>query len=127
MRLPKKEGLNIVPFIDIMLVLLAIILSTASFVAQGQIKVNIPESSSAMLNQEQKKIQITINEMNEFFIDGRSVPKTALKDEIMNIDNKMQIELIADNQANFASFIEILDILKAKNHENFTIKAKMKG
>ena len=46
MRLNKKDGLNIVPFIDIMLVLLAIVLSISTFIAQGKIAVDLPSASS---------------------------------------------------------------------------------
>ena len=34
-EIPKKEPLNIVPFIDIMLVLLAMVLSISTFIAKG--------------------------------------------------------------------------------------------
>lgn len=127
MRLPRKEGLNIVPFVDIMLVLLAIILSTASFIAQGQIKVNLPESSSAMLNKEDKKIQIGVDEANNFLYEGKIIDIENLKSNIMLIDNKTQIELVSDSEAKFSSFIEILDILKNKHHENFTIQTRIKN
>ncbi|MEE9104639.1 biopolymer transporter ExbD, partial [Helicobacter pylori] len=40
----RGDGLNIVPFIDIMLVLLAIVLSVSTFIAQGKIKVNLPNA-----------------------------------------------------------------------------------
>lgn len=126
MRLPRKEGLNIVPFVDIMLVLLAIILSTASFIAQGQIKVNLPESSTAKIENNDKTIVITIDNTNQFFLDSNPITKDSLKEKIMQIDSKTQIQLISDSDAKFSSFIEILDILKSKNHENFTIQTEVK-
>lgn len=43
-EIPKKEPLNIVPFIDIMLVLLAMVLSISTFIAKGEIKINLPAS-----------------------------------------------------------------------------------
>lgn len=45
--MPKKEGLNVIPLIDIMLVLLAIVLSVSTFIAQGSIKIDLPNSESA--------------------------------------------------------------------------------
>ena len=39
----KFDEINIIPFIDIMLVLLAIVLITASFISQGKIQVNVPK------------------------------------------------------------------------------------
>lgn len=46
-EIPKKEPLNIVPFIDIMLVLLAMVLSVSTFIAKGEIPIVLPESRSA--------------------------------------------------------------------------------
>lgn len=55
MRLHRKDGLNVVPFIDIMLVLLAIVLSISTFIAQGKIKLDLPEASSATPQKDEKK------------------------------------------------------------------------
>lgn len=125
MRLPRKEGLNIVPLVDIMLVLLAIVLSTASFIAHGQIKVNLPESSTAKVEQNDKKISIVVDSSNNFFLDGKTISKDSLKEQISQIDSKTQVQLVSDSDAKFSSFIEILDILKSKNHENFTIQTEV--
>ncbi len=43
----------IVPFIDIMLVLLCIVLSISSFIAQGKIEVHLPASSSRSEHEKQ--------------------------------------------------------------------------
>ena len=126
MRLPRKEGLNIVPLVDIMLVLLAIVLSTASFIAHGQIKVNLPESTTAKVEQDERKVMIVVDSMNNFFLDGNRISKEALQHRIMQIDSKTQVQLISDSDAKFSSFIEILDMLKSKNHENFTIQTEVK-
>ena len=46
-EIPKKEPLNIVPFIDIMLVLLAMVLSISTFIAKGEIQINLSKSKTA--------------------------------------------------------------------------------
>ena len=51
--MPKKEGLNVIPLIDIMLVLLAIVLSISTFIAQGNIKIDLPNSESAEKKQDE--------------------------------------------------------------------------
>ena len=55
-----KGGLNIVPFIDIMLVLLAIVLSISTFIANGQIKVDLPTAKNAVASNDEKH-EITIS------------------------------------------------------------------
>jgi len=42
MRLKRFDNMNVVPFIDIILVILVIVLTTASFIQLGVIEVNLP-------------------------------------------------------------------------------------
>ena len=122
MRLNKKDGLNIVPFIDIMLVLLAIVLSISTFIAQGHIKIDLPNSESAEKKQDENdKIAVLINKDNEFFIGEDKIAEENLKEKLNEIKNETLIELKSDKESKFDSFIKVIDILKEKNHENFAI------
>ena len=122
MRIPKKEGLNVIPLIDIMLVLLAIVLSVSTFIAQGKIQIDLPNSESAEKKQDDKeKVVIIINKDNEFFIDDIKIADEELKNKINEIKNDTLIELKSDKESKFDSFVKVIDILKEKNHENFAI------
>ena len=122
MRMPKKEGLNVIPLIDIMLVLLAIVLSISTFIAQGNIKIDLPNSESAEKKQDEKdKIAVLINKDNEFFIGEEKIAEENLKEKLNEIKNETLIELKSDKESKFDSFIKVIDILKEKNHENFAI------
>ena len=122
MRMPKKEGLNVIPLIDIMLVLLAIVLSVSTFIAQGNIKIDLPNSESAEKKQDENdKIAVLINKDNDFFIGEEKVPEENLKEKLNEIKNETLIELKSDKESKFDSFIKVIDILKEKNHENFAI------
>ena len=120
--MPKKEGLNVIPLIDIMLVLLAIVLSVSIFIAQGSIKIDLPNSESAEKKQDENdKIAVLINKDNDFFIGEEKVPEENLKEKLNEIKNETLIELKSDKESKFDSFIKVIDILKEKNHENFAI------
>lgn len=121
MSMPKKEGLNVIPLIDIMLVLLAIVLSVSTFIAQGNIPVDLPSSKSAVQNEDQEKVVIVINKDNEFFIDDTKVEEDELKEHIDKIDSKMLIQLKSDKESRYETFVKVIDILKEKKHENFAI------
>ena len=124
MRLNRKDGLNIVPFIDIMLVLLTIVLSISTFIAQGKIKVDLPTASSAEKpKEEQKSVVIVVDKDNKIFIDEIETSFDDLEAKLKAIDNKTLIELKSDKNAKFDIFIQIVDILKGKGHENFGIRA----
>ncbi|MBE9869732.1 TonB system transport protein ExbD [Campylobacter concisus] len=123
MRLNKKDGLNIVPFIDIMLVLLAIVLSISTFIAQGKIAVDLPSAKSAQQDKEdEKKVSVVIDKDNKFFIDDVEISEDELKDKLNAVDIKTLIELKSDKNAKFDSFVKVIDILKEKGHENFAIQ-----
>lgn len=123
MRLNKKDGLNIVPFIDIMLVLLAIVLSISTFIAQGKIAVDLPSASSTeQIKEDEKKVSVVIDKDNKFFIDDAEISEDELKDKLNAVDIKTLIELKSDKNAKFDSFVKVVDILKEKGHENFAIQ-----
>ncbi len=123
MRLNKKDGLNIVPFIDIMLVLLAIVLSISTFIAQGKIAVDLPSPNSAEQSKEDdKKVSVVIDKDNKFFIDDVEISENELKDKLNAVDIKTLIELKSDKNSKFDSFVKVIDILKEKGHENFAIQ-----
>ncbi|QPH90416.1 TonB system transport protein ExbD [Campylobacter concisus] len=123
MRLNKKDGLNIVPFIDIMLVLLAIVLSISTFIAQGKIAVDLPSASSTeQIKEDEKKVSVVIDKDNKFFIDDAEISEDELKDKLNAIDTKTLVQLKSDKNAKFDSFVKVIDILKEKGHENFAIQ-----
>ena len=123
MRLNKKDGLNIVPFIDIMLVLLAIVLSISTFIAQGKIAIDLPSANSAEQSKEDdKKVNVVIDKDNKFFIDDVEISENELKDKLNAVDIKTVIELKSDKNSKFDSFVKVIDILKEKGHENFAIQ-----
>ncbi len=61
--------INIVPLVDIMLVLLIIFMVTAPFLNES-IDVDLPEVTTAQSNVEEKDKVITINQQGQVFIQG---------------------------------------------------------
>lgn len=124
-KLPASGQLNLVPFIDIMLVLLCIVLSVSSFIATGKIKVDLPSSQSASQDQVQQNIFISIDKDNAIFVDAKQVNKNELITIIDKLTKDDHVQLQVDKQASFDSFVQIIDLLKQKQHENFSIATQL--
>ncbi|WP_187871595.1 TonB system transport protein ExbD [Helicobacter pylori] len=122
----RGDGLNIVPFIDVILVLLAIVLSVSTFIAQGKIKVSLPNAKNAEKSQpsDQKVVVVSVDDHDNIFIDDKPVNLGALREAIKQIDPKILIDLKSDKNSRFETFISIMDILKEHNHENFSISTQ---
>ncbi len=124
----RGDGLNVVPFIDIMLVLLAIVLSVSTFIAQGKIKVSLPNAKNAEKSQpnDQKVVVISVDEHDNIFVDDKPTNLEALSAVVKQTDPKTLIDLKSDKSSRFETFISIMDILKEHNHENFSISTEVK-
>ncbi|BAM97198.1 TonB system transport protein ExbD [Helicobacter pylori] len=122
----RGDGLNVVPFIDIMLVLLAIVLSVSTFIAQGKIKVSLPNAKNAEKSQpnDQKVVVISVDEHDNIFVDDKPMNLEALSAVVKQTDPKTLIDLKSDKSSRFETFISIMDILKEHNHENFSISTE---
>ncbi|WQT24758.1 TonB system transport protein ExbD [Helicobacter pylori] len=124
----RGDGLNIVPFIDVILVLLAIVLSVSTFIAQGKIKVSLPNAKNAEKTQsnDQKVVVISVDEHDNIFVDDKPTNLEALSAVVKQTDPKTLIDLKSDKSSRFETFISIMDILKEHNHENFSISTETK-
>lgn len=115
----KIDSLNLVPFIDIMLVLLVIVLTTASFVTTSKMPIAIPQvdqnSSKNQQNLDKKQINITINQQGEYFLDNELVSLETLKQRVQGLKKDTPILLQGDKESNLNSFIQIFDILQNMN------------
>ncbi len=124
----RGDGLNVVPFIDIMLVLLAIVLSVSTFIAQGKIKVSLPNAKNAEKSQpnDQKVVVVSVDDHDNIFVDDKPTNLEALSAVVKQTDPKTLIDLKSDKNSRFETFISIIDILKEHNHENFSISTEVK-
>lgn len=118
--LKKSEGLNIVPFIDIMLVLLAIVLSISTFIAQGEIKIDIPKAKSQE-SKEKKRVEVLIDKQNRIYFENQPLDLQGLKSKLEGIKKEQLIVLVSDKDSRFEGFVKILELLQEKGHENFAI------
>lgn len=121
----KFDEINIIPFIDIMLVLLAIVLVTASFISQGKIQVNVPKASTtqSMKADELAKL-LTITANNEFFYNDKPIDKAQLAHEINQWDKSQKVTLKIDGAVAFEKFVELTDLLAANEIKNVAIITK---
>ena len=86
MHLPSNRGrgrrapmadINVTPLVDVMLVLLIIFMVTAPLLTAG-VPVNLPESRAKALDQEQKPVQIAIDDKGQVFVDNEAVDDAGL-------------------------------------------------
>ena len=123
-RKQKFDSINVVPFIDIMLVLLVIVLTTASFIQTGIIKLDLPSSSSKVQEKPKKELKISIKKNGDIFFDKEAIAKDNVEKSLLTHDKETPIHLYCDKEAEFKNFVFLLDILKKNQYENLGIITK---
>ena len=124
MRRERFDKMNVVPFIDIVLVLLVIVLATATFVTNKTINVDLPSASSKK-NEEKKSIHIAIDKEGKYFYNKESLTLEVIKERLNELDPKEDlISLHMDKESAFQHFVALIDILKTKEFKNISILTK---
>lgn len=124
MKRERFDKINVVPFIDIVLVLLVIVLATASFINQKSVKVDLPTASSKKVT-EKKAIMISIDKEGKYYYEKEPMSLANLQDKLRKLDPKKDvISLQTDQKTEFQKFVSIVDILKEKGFQNLSIITK---
>lgn len=118
--LRKVEGINVVPLIDIMLVLLAIVLTISSFIALEKIELTLPSGKSTS-KIEPKTYDITISSNKEFFFNSAKVKKEDIETELFEIKKEDVVSIRADKLTPYEEFVFIVDMLKQKGVEKIAM------
>ena len=120
----KFDNINIIPFVDIMLVLLAIVLTTSTLVEKRLMPISLPSSSSATKKIKSKDITITIKKDGTIFWEDKIISKKSLEEKIKSLNKDDNININCDKSAKFEDFIYIVDSLKNNNFQNISIITK---
>ena len=118
----KFEQINVIPFIDIMLVLLAIVLTTATFIAQGQLKIDLPEASQSQAVSDAQAIAISIDDAGKVYVDEQATDLDALDRRLADMNKDQPLALRVDGKADFDRFVQVVDLLKKHGLENLSIR-----
>jgi len=117
-------AINVIPFIDIMLVLLAIVLTTATFIAQGKLEIDLPEASSKKAPLQEERLELAIDREERIYFDEQPVDIQGLATRLAGLSTNTPIVLRVDSQAHFGRFVAVVDLLKQQQLDRLTILTK---
>lgn len=132
---PKKylAEINVIPYVDIMLVLLLIFMVTAPFIIQG-INVDLPKVDSAPIDDfENNSLTISINSSGKYYLEldtfkDQELTFERIENELKKImtGNKVEVFIRADSQVIFDDVAKLMSSLQKlkPNSINFLTEPK---
>lgn len=108
------SGINIVPFTDIVLVLLVIFMIAAPGIATMGLNVNLPGSSSAS-SQPPGRIAVALDRSGHIYLNNREISDEALRLRIkeLAVKGELRVVLNADSGSRHGQVIRLLDLLRS--------------
>lgn len=118
----KFDQINVIPFIDIMLVLLAIVLLTASFSKNGKIDVSLPAADNAeeVATDSLPRI-ISVSENGQLYLDDSESNLDSIEKTMADWPKDQAILLKIDRNAAFDFFVQISSLLKEYELRNISV------
>jgi len=120
----RFDSINVIPFVDILLVLLAMVLTTASFVNNGQLDLTLPSARAEPTAHEQQTTTIAIDRQGQHFLDGERVDKIVLQHRLGKLEPTAHVLLQIDETLKFSSFVSLIDLLKTLHLEQVSIETR---
>ncbi|KQC06637.1 MAG: biopolymer transporter ExbD [Smithella sp. SDB] len=117
--------INVIPLVDVMLVLLTIVLTTSTFIASGAISVSLPKASPQQAQAAKSQI-ISINSQGIIYFAAKMVSFEDLNALIKDIDRETSIILRADQSIRLQVFVDVLDLLNNKGFKKVAIQTQRK-
>ncbi len=120
MKVKKFDSMNVIPFIDIILVLLAIVLIFSTFIAQGRIEITLPKASTNEQTDLKFK-ELIIDANGQLVFEKENIEIKQLKQLLQTLPKDTPISLKADENTPFKTFVQIIDIFKELKMDKISI------
>jgi biopolymer transport protein ExbD len=120
----KFDQVNVIPLIDILLVLLVMVITTATFIKQGILPIELPEAKASDKKEDQKEFDIYITKEGKYHLDKKEISLSELESKLQEVGKDETVVLRSDKDASFQHFVTVMDILKKLEHKQLYIVTK---
>lgn len=129
------NDINVVPYIDVMLVLLVIFMVTAPMVTPSVI--DLPSMSSANVPKQTRPIEVSIKQVGKKLLvldhqtnESREVSLNNLADEVKRLqgaDTERPVVISAEKSIQYQSVVDTMDVLQQASIPKVGLLVKPKG
>jgi len=115
-------GINVTPLVDITLVLLVVMMITASYVASKTIPMELPRSATGEMTP--VVLAVSISSGGELYLDAAPIDEAGLRHAIITsraTKHEPQAIIAADGRTPHARVVHVIDVLRQEQITKFAI------
>ncbi len=113
-------GINVTPLVDVTLVLLVILMVTASYVVSRSIPLELPRGASG--ESTPTTLTVSIDKAGQVFLDAEAIDEATLQKRIRaahTADPETRAVIAADGRVNHAKVVRVIDLLRREDVTKF--------
>lgn len=119
-------AINVTPLVDVVLVLLIILMVTATAIVSKTIPMELPKAESGE-SAGGETLAVSIDEGGALFLDREPIDKDALREKVESMredDPELKAVIAADGRIEHARVIEVIDLLRNAQVNRFAINVR---
>ncbi len=118
----EEANIDLTPLIDVIFMLVIFFILTMSF-SQPVLDIALPASEASAAAKKQDFLKITLLRDGKIVYDDKAIDKEELK-AILDNEPSKELNIYADMQTPFQSFVDVVDVAKLKRDGRFAITTK---
>ncbi|MDB4971957.1 MAG: Biopolymer transport protein ExbD/TolR [Myxococcaceae bacterium] len=122
-------GINVTPMVDVVLVLLVILMVSATWIVSQSMKVDLPNTATSD-GSAASLAAVTIGPKGELLFNEKPVTEAELKDKLAEAGKKgddVTLIVSADKSAMHGAVVHVLDLARGYNITKFAVQVEREG
>ncbi|MCG3778430.1 MAG: Biopolymer transport protein ExbD [Nitrospira sp.] len=115
------DQINVIPLVDVMLVLLVIVLTTATFISSGQIPVNLAKAKEVG-DRKDVPLVITLTAEGALFLNDRPIPEGGLPVALAAEPRQSAVVVRADKVILLERFVSVVDEVRGLGFQQVSLE-----
>jgi len=115
-RTPKDDPeINLIPMIDVLLVIIIFLMLTTTYARQAELKINLPTADADKKLERTNELNVVVSASGQYSVQGKLVASrdvNALADELRRAASELKQPIVVisgDSNASYQSAIRIMD------------------
>ncbi|HEY5931944.1 MAG TPA: biopolymer transporter ExbD [Nitrospira sp.] len=117
----ELNQINVIPLVDVMLVLLVIVLTTATFISTGQVPVELAKAKEVSDHQD-VPLMITLTSDGRLFVNDQPVPEHGLTTVLNGHPRESAVVLRADRVTVLERFVGVVDEVRGLGFRHVSLE-----
>jgi biopolymer transport protein ExbD len=131
-----EPEINLIPFIDVLLVVLIFLMISTTFTRYQELAITLPTANGSESQIETKQIHIAVSRDGRFAVNGKVVDRSQLSNALTQLSNAssankdglntMQVNIDADAKAPHQAVMSALEAARDANLSNIVFSSQTK-